>query len=280
MTDPTAPTPPTGDPRQPAYDAVFAFIHGLGEEMPPTTVHRNAMLWRAVHAALDAMTTPVPSIHGTALRDRIANALIQWVYRGEDPEPGSTLEAVRANAYSRADAVLRVLTAPADRTGPQQAKADVLAAALDGLGRLIATSSRDWGIYRVDAWLWAVLVGWDCEKKHEHDDLCDNGGAMQEMAERHGWNADAVAKARRYRMSIRAATALSDGVMLPEPTDRAAVLREAADDLANVFGDPTTKDIGIISASYLRLCAREIEARQMGDDQPETQESGDREGSQ
>lgn len=63
------------------------------------------------------------------LRDEIAEALIAWTYRGKDPEHNGILETVRANAYSRADAVLAVLyrewpwlraeaeeTAPADQT--------------------------------------------------------------------------------------------------------------------------------------------------------------------
>ncbi|WP_145503123.1 hypothetical protein [Streptomyces sp. CFMR 7] len=45
------------DPRQPAYDAVYENIRSLGEYLPPDTVHRNAIIWRAVQAALDA--TPV-----------------------------------------------------------------------------------------------------------------------------------------------------------------------------------------------------------------------------
>lgn len=45
------------DPRQPAYDAVYEYIRGLGEYMPRDTVHRNAVIWRAVNAALAA--TPV-----------------------------------------------------------------------------------------------------------------------------------------------------------------------------------------------------------------------------
>jgi len=45
------------DPRQPAYDAVYEYIRALGEYMPPDPVHRNAVIWRAVHAALGA--TPV-----------------------------------------------------------------------------------------------------------------------------------------------------------------------------------------------------------------------------
>lgn len=99
---------------------------------------------------------------------------------------------------------LRRLAAEAPTTTKPETA--TLAAVLDGLHTLIATSSRDWGTYRVDAWLWAVLCGWDCEEQHEHDGLCDQGAAMAEMALRHGWDHDTVAKARRYRAAVRALT--------------------------------------------------------------------------
>ena len=37
-----------------AYDAVYAYIRQLGDQLPPDEVHRNAMIWRAVQAALEA----------------------------------------------------------------------------------------------------------------------------------------------------------------------------------------------------------------------------------
>lgn len=47
------------DFRQPAYDAVFAYIRQQPRDFLPTTVvERNAMIWHAVHAALDAMGVP------------------------------------------------------------------------------------------------------------------------------------------------------------------------------------------------------------------------------
>ncbi|QQM45141.1 hypothetical protein [Streptomyces liliifuscus] len=45
------------DPRQPAYDAVYDYIRGLGLYLPPSAARRNAIIWRAVHAALDATPT-------------------------------------------------------------------------------------------------------------------------------------------------------------------------------------------------------------------------------
>lgn len=79
---------------------------------------------------------------------------------------------------------------------------------LAGLERLLVTSSRDWGAYRVDAWLYAVLVGWDCERDHQHEQPCRDSAAMREAAERHGWSDAAVAKARAYRAAVRAVTGM------------------------------------------------------------------------
>jgi hypothetical protein len=45
------------DPRQPAWDAVYEYIRSLGTYLPPDSVHRNAVIWHAVQAALGA--TPV-----------------------------------------------------------------------------------------------------------------------------------------------------------------------------------------------------------------------------
>jgi hypothetical protein len=58
--------------------------------------------------------------------------------------------------------------------------------------------------------------------------------------------------------------------VLPAPVDRAAVLREAADDLATAFGDPKVKHIGAIAASHLRRRARKAEAEQATESKPET----------
>lgn len=51
----------TPDPQQAAYDAVFAYIRQQPVDFLPTTVvDRNAMIWHAVHAALDAIGVPRP----------------------------------------------------------------------------------------------------------------------------------------------------------------------------------------------------------------------------
>ena len=55
--------------------------------------------------------------------------------------------------------------------------------------------------------------------------------------------------------------------VLPEQTDRAAILLEAADDLATAFGDPMAKHIGLLGAAHLRRRAR---SAQTAEAQPET----------
>lgn len=50
------------DSRQAAYDAVFAYIRQQPRDfMPTTVVDRNAMIWHAVHAALDAVGVTGPA---------------------------------------------------------------------------------------------------------------------------------------------------------------------------------------------------------------------------
>lgn len=83
---------------------------------------------------------------------------------------------------------------------------DTLAPMFEGLTRLIATSSRDWSEYRVDAWLWAVLVGWECEHAGPHDEACLTE-VLEEVAAIHGWDEAAITKARRYRDAVRAIAA-------------------------------------------------------------------------
>lgn len=83
---PAAPTPDQGGPsappggpegrdaRQAAYDAVYAYIGALGDAMPPDPVHRNAIIWRAVTAALDATGDPYRQLLDR-LREERARAL-------------------------------------------------------------------------------------------------------------------------------------------------------------------------------------------------------------
>jgi len=89
---------------------------------------------------------------------------------------------------------------------------DGLRAALESLGSCVATHPNDWGQYSLDAWLYGIVVGWDCEDgrddpDHEHDDICANG-AMRELAARHCWSSDEVSRLRQYRDAFAAALGL------------------------------------------------------------------------
>ncbi|MCW7991037.1 hypothetical protein XF35_38945 [Streptomyces platensis subsp. clarensis] len=64
----------------------------------------------------------------------------------------------------------------------------------------MATGSRDWAQDSSDAWLYAVLYGWDCEQEHQHTDDCRAG--LDEVAAKHGWSAGRVARTRKHRAAL------------------------------------------------------------------------------
>ncbi|MGA4896717.1 hypothetical protein ACPCAJ_01960 [Streptomyces griseoincarnatus] len=153
-------------------------------------------------------------LSGGEYADLAREAAHAIVHRGDEPETAAdTIRDAWEEARDEAEAELRRLADETPHTQTHTVDLPTLAAALDGLHTLIATSSRDWGQYRVDAWIWAVLCGWDCEDA-THTDTCVHG-ALEEQAARHGWDADTVAKARRYRAAVRAVTEAA--AVLPEP---------------------------------------------------------------
>jgi hypothetical protein len=93
---------------------------------------------------------------------------------------------------------LNSLAGEAEQPGP-------LAEVFESLATLLATNARDWGAHWDDAWLWAVLCGWDCEQA-VHTDACTHG-AMEELVAKFGWDAETVARLRRYRAAVLAASA-------------------------------------------------------------------------
>lgn len=48
--------------------------------------------------------------------------------------------------------------------------------AINSLRNIIATDPRDWSVDKRDAWIYAIIVGWE--------------GALGDVAEQHGWNRD------------------------------------------------------------------------------------------
>lgn len=70
------------------------------------------------------------------------------------------------------------------------------------LRRYIATDSRDWGQSKGDAILWAVLVGWDCEEEHEHDDAMCSTDTFQAIADRHDWGPEFAEHVQAMRRAV------------------------------------------------------------------------------
>ncbi|MDX3343424.1 hypothetical protein PV409_36305 [Streptomyces sp. ME02-6979.5a] len=195
---------------------LFAALQHAGFDVDEANARMYAYAQMVLRQEKVTAAPPAPADRA-ATRDRIRRAICEasgftWL-------PDELMEPDEYGEH--ADAVLAVLAddAAAGVQPPTTTEADtVLAAALDELGTLIATSSRDWGTYRVDAWIWAVLVGWDCEQ-NVHDETCTHG-ALEETAAMHGWDAATVAKARRYRAAVRALAAPPAAPAAPEEPTR------------------------------------------------------------
>lgn len=113
---------------------------------------------------------------------------------------GVPLAALEGHAMALATVARRAVLAEVD------ARVLGVREALKMLDQLLAFSSRDWSQSDVDARLYAVLCGWDCE-----DGECSNPGnpqhdhtvAMTEIAQRFGWTPEVVARLRELRASVR-----------------------------------------------------------------------------
>lgn len=61
----------------------------------------------------------------------------------------------------------------------------------ESLRNVIACDPRDWGEYKRDAWLWGIVFGWE--------------GTWDEMARRHYWTANTLARLKRLHGRFAAA---------------------------------------------------------------------------
>lgn len=96
----------------------------------------------------------------------------------------------------------------AERDALKAARNDV-AEAIRQASRIMTCHSRDWSLDAADAWLYALLVGWDCEIAEHADgshDPIDCGGPnhLENFAERFGWTEGGIAKLRAQRQAIAA----------------------------------------------------------------------------
>jgi hypothetical protein len=72
------------------------------------------------------------------------------------------------------------------------------------VGRIVATSSRDWAQHASDAWLYGLLVGWDQD-------------GLEEVAQRFGWTERGVAKLLAQREAIIGLEGPPGATEEPEP---------------------------------------------------------------
>uniref|UniRef100_UPI003F492F14 hypothetical protein n=1 Tax=Streptomyces sp. CA-141956 TaxID=3240051 RepID=UPI003F492F14 len=64
----------------------------------------------------------------------------------------------------------------------------------------MTNGSRDWAQDPDDAWLYAVLYGWDCEQEHQHTASCP--AALDQIAAKHGWTPAQVERIRKHRAAL------------------------------------------------------------------------------
>lgn len=96
----------------------------------------------------------------------------------------------------------------AGRDALKAARNDV-AEAIRQARRIMTCHSRDWSLDAADAWLYALIVGWDCEiAEHaggDHNEIdCGGPDGLEDFAERFGWTEDGIAKLRAQRQAIAA----------------------------------------------------------------------------
>lgn len=113
--------------RESAYDAVRAIIRHLDRDMPATPIHRNAMIWRSVQAALDARETAEEPGHPIEAAAAYTHGVRAWLTaRGLDPEGpdlvDTPLRILRAlnemtAGYDEDPAVHLARTFPVDHNG-------------------------------------------------------------------------------------------------------------------------------------------------------------------
>jgi hypothetical protein len=261
------------------------------EQHLPEVIRTPAVV-SALRAAMEPATSagPLPLADQTALRDRIAADAVQRalgvlrVWRDEretGPEAARLLYEVGA---ALTDETAAVLPAPTDRA------ADLLPAweAVYEPGNVSTyligyANDQDAATGMAEAWLrsQAEVTGrleWVDDEQmatgrydrwfeliERHDDGVDTGPGI--VVRRRLADEQSPAETQPPTDDAQAAAALAPleaAVRRHREQQRikhhVAVLREAADDLATAFSDPTAKHIGALGASHLRRRAREIDA--------------------
>jgi hypothetical protein len=236
----------------------------------PTFTAQHERVCRAVAGIIDDLTPnpgepdiTIPQDQ-TALRDGIADALARvdgWTWTpGLDRSASPSWQGY----LKRADAVLAVLPPPADRAAVERDRYRTAwrsareRAQAFGEGVLLHVAQRDF-------WQKAAEQNYAATEAHRL-------ALSEALALGTGAPWDAIHdRATELGLPPLAEDPVAQRLgLVPAPADRAAVLREAAEDLATAFGDPKVKHIGAIAASHLRRRARELEGRETDEEHPET----------
>jgi hypothetical protein len=77
-----------------------------------------------------------------------------------------------------------------------------LVAALESLENAMVTSAADWAATPAMAWVYGVIVGWDCDGCEGTHDECGNGPATRELATRFRWSAADVERLRGHHRAV------------------------------------------------------------------------------
>lgn len=68
----------------------------------------------------------------------------------------------------------------------------------DSLQSIIAFDPRDWGLYKRDAWMYGIILGWGEDAEPDEDPIT-------ELAVMHGWTPDDVARLKRLHAKFEKA---------------------------------------------------------------------------
>ena len=68
----------------------------------------------------------------------------------------------------------------------------------------IVFDAADWSGSRGMAWVYGILIGWDCEEDHEHDWICGGTDGLDDMGPRFRWDEANIARLRRLRLAYLA----------------------------------------------------------------------------
>lgn len=167
-----------GEGDRPTVETWRVVVEGEGDEGPqvwPVEVWREGDGWACddVLAATRRSRGPTPE----------AAILRRTVFRA-----GARLrEFVPPGMRTADERVAHALASRGDAAGQAWERAE-LAAALDSLNASMVTMPHDWATDHRFAWQYGILVGW--------------GPADETVAARHRWDAETVARLRRFRAAV------------------------------------------------------------------------------